>query len=324
MFEKLVERVARLLPEYGKAIGIDGKPLPTYGHKDKDADWGVKTYRGTKKDGPAYETVKKWFGYRLHLVCDVNYELPLAYEVTRASEAESPKLIPMVARIDETHPKVLKRTETMAGDRGYDDGEDKADLYDAYGIKPLIGTRDMYSHTPEGPMRPLDDQTHDTIYYSPTGEVCCKVDPFVPDNEKRYAPMQFMGFEKDRMTLKFRCPAAAYGIECNNRAACQCNFRIRDGAYGRVVRVPLERDRRVFLPIHRHSRGFREGYKKRTAVERVNSRIDNVYGFEHHFIRRLHKMKLRVGLALIVMLATAVAWVEAGNKDNIRSLLTAA
>ena len=67
-----------------------------------------------------------------------------------------------------------------------------------------------------------------------------------------------------------------------------------------------------------------EGYKRRTAIERVNSRIDQVYGFEHHFIRGKKKMRLRLGLGLLVMLGTAVAWVELKKPQNLRSLVKAA
>ncbi len=31
---------------------------------------------------------KKWFGYRLHLIIDATYELPIGYELTKASEGE--------------------------------------------------------------------------------------------------------------------------------------------------------------------------------------------------------------------------------------------
>ena len=31
---------------------------------------------------------KKWFGFRLHLLSDVKYELPIDYEVTKASKSE--------------------------------------------------------------------------------------------------------------------------------------------------------------------------------------------------------------------------------------------
>jgi hypothetical protein len=173
-------------------------------------------------------------------------------------------------------------------------------------------------------MQPLDPQRHDAIYFSPTGDVCCKVDPFEAQPEKAFASMQFMGFEKDRATLKFRCPAAAFGLECHNREACRCAPDVREGAYGRVVRVPLERDRRIFLPLHRPSQGFVKGYAQRTAVERVNARIDQVYGFERHFIRGMKKMRLRLGLALLVMLGTALAWVELKQPQNVRSLVKVA
>ncbi len=60
---------------------------------------------------------------------------------------------------------------------------------------------------------------------------------------------------------------------------------------------------------------------QRTAVERVNSRLDVSFGFERHFIRGLKKMKLRVGLALIVMLSMALGSIKEGRKERIRSLV---
>ena len=53
----------------------------------------------------------------------------------------------------------------------------------------------------------------------------------------------------------------------------------------------------------------------RTSLERVNSRIDNVFGFEKHFIRGLEKMKIKVSLALCVMLAMALGRI----KENLKS-----
>lgn len=155
-----------------------------------------------------------------------------------------------------------------------------------------------------GAMKPLGEKRHDTIFYSPTGEVCCRVDPFEADPAKAFATMQFNGYEHDRGALKYRCSAAAFGLTCRNRAACQCRPRVRDGKYGRIVRVPLALNPRIFMPTPRHTQGFETAYDKRTAIERVNSRIDQVYGFERHFIRGLDNMKLRVGLALSIMLAT--------------------
>lgn len=318
MFEELLGRLGTLLPGLGRDLAIDGKAIGAWSRLDPEASEGFKNYEGEDAQGDPLQKIQRWFGYKLHLIVDAHYELPLAFELSGAKEGESPRLLPLLEGLIEKHPEL--KIATLAADRGYDDGADKAALYDGHGIVPLIDTRDLGG----GRMRPLDEKHHDTIYFSPTGEVACKVDPFEPRPDKAFAPMQFMGFEKDRGTLKFRCPAAAFGLECKNREACRCLPQVREGEYGRVVRVALERERRIFLPLHRHSRGFEKAYKKRTAIERVNARIDQVYGFERHFIRGMKKMRLRLGLAFLAMLGTALAWVVLRKPQNIRSLVRAA
>lgn len=320
MFERLVERISELLPDFGRDLAIDGKAVSAWSKLDPEGSEGFKNYEGEDENGDPLHKIQKWFGYKLHLIVDANYELPVAFELTGAKDGESPRLMPLMEKLEREHPELHARVETLAADRGYDDGSDKAALYDDHGIVPLIDTRDLH----RGRMQPLDEHHHDTIYYGPTGDVCCKVRPFEAEPSRAFAPMQFMGFESQRGTLKFRCPAAAFGLECHNREACHCVPDVRDGEYGRVVRVNLERDRRIFLPLHRHSQGFVKGYKKRTAIERVNSRIDQVYGFERHFIRSKKKMRLRLGLGLLVMLGTAVAWVQMKKPQNVCSLVKAA
>ena len=63
---------------------------------------------------------------------------------------------------------------------------------------------------------------------------------------------------------------------------------------------------------------------KQVPVERVSSRLDVSFGFEQHFIRGQKKMKLRVGLALLVMLAMALGRVKEKQKNNLRSLVQTA
>ncbi|MCB9770815.1 MAG: transposase [Candidatus Omnitrophica bacterium] len=86
-------------------------------------------------------------------------------------------------------------------------------------------------------------------------------------------------------------------------------------------RVPLEEDRRLYTPMARGTYAWQREYKKRTSVERVNSRLDVSFGFERHFIRRKKKIKARMGLALVVMLAMAVGWIESGEPEKMRSLV---
>lgn len=126
--------------------------------------------------------------------------------------------------------------------------------------------------------------------------------------------MAYGWFEKDRKTLKYRCPAAHYGITCPGKCDCPA----KSG-----TRIVLDEDRRIFTPLARSSYKWEREYRHRTAVERVNSRIDVSFGFENHYIRGLKKMQTRVGLALCVMLAMAAGWIGEGKPGNIRSLAKA-
>jgi hypothetical protein len=82
---------------------------------------------------------------------------------------------------------------------------------------------------------------------------------------------------------------------------------------------PLDEDRSVFTPVARSSAKWEKLYDKRTSVERVNSRIDQVYGFEKHFIRGLTKMRLRCSLTLLIMPAMGLGRVERKQGDRLRS-----
>ena len=98
--------------------------------------------------------------------------------------------------------------------------------------------------------------------------------------------MAFQGFEANRGvcgTLKYRCPAAAFGFECAGRDACHRAGGVEPGEYGRIVRIGLDsHDRRIFTPTPWGSPSWRRGYRRRSAMERINSRIDQGFGFETH------------------------------------------
>ena len=335
MLEELVEDLKRELPDLGTRLAVDSKALRSFGRKpseeksrhedgrrDTDADWGTKTYQGVREDGSAWEKVKRWFGYKVHLVVDADYELPLAYTVTRASANDSPQLPKLLLRLDELHPELLERTKHLSGDKAYDCADHHEDLWETYRIKPVIDVRNCWQEQPHQP-RQLFPHRVDTIFYTAEGHVVCRcrdrgASPDVPDPLENYDPMVFQGFEADRGCLKYRCPAAVRGVECTQRDLCNQGHH---SAHGRVVRVPLDYDRRLFTPLARNSKTWTREYKKRTSVERVNSRIDGSFGFERHTIRGRKKMRLRVGLALAVMLALALSAVRAGHHERMRSLV---
>ena len=64
-----------------------------------------------------------------------------------------------------------------------------------------------------------------------------------------------------------------------------------------------------------------EDYNKRTSVERVNSRLDESFGFEKHCIRGMMKMKVKCGIALCIMLAMAVGKIKENQAGKMRSLV---
>ena len=286
---------------------------------------GDEDLRGTDTGGKAWEKVTRWFGYQLHLVVDARHEVPVAYEVRPASASEVTRLVPMVEALARAHPEITRRCRTLAADRGLDAGEVNRALWQEYGIKPVIDTRRLWKDEQREPgydpsreiTRALDRRSTDTVVSTERGVVCC-VCPLTGTQRS----MAFWGFEVGRQSLRYRCPAAAYtGVTCAGRARCEgaaCGYAT---AFGRVVRVPLSTDWRIFTPIPRDSPSWSRLYARRTSVERVNARIDQVFGFERHTIRGLAKMQARLGLTLVVMLALAVAAIHANRPDLMRSLV---
>lgn len=331
MFHELVDELKEKLKDLGVKTAVDSKAIPSFGkpvrdeeklkdedrRRDTDADWGKKTYKGTRKDGTAWEKVNKWFGYKLHLLVDSVYELPLAFQLDVASSSDMTHLTPLVEDVEEHHKEIHDDMDETAADKGYDSDENNATLYDDHHIKPIIDTRKLWKNKK---LETLYPHRYDVFCYDESGKVYCSC-PSERKGEDELRELAFFGFEKDRMSLKYRCPAAAFGFECAGRVECEKLSPIGVGEFGRVVRVPLELNRRIFTPIARHTDKWEKSYHRRTSVERVNSRLDQVLGFEHHTIRGKAKMEMRVTLALVVILAMAVGRIRIGQSDKMRSLI---
>jgi len=331
MLDRLIERLREFLPDLGRRLAVDSKAIASHGkplrqgretdqqdgRRDSDADWGTKTYSGVREDGTAWEKITRWFGYKLHLVVDADYELPLGYLVTKASANDSPHLLPLMESLTARHPELAKQTQYLSADKAYDSEENNRELWDRCEIRPLIDIRATWKEEPDLP-RPLYPDRVDTIFHTEQGKVLCRCRDGAEKERDNYAPMAYEGFEADRMSLKYRCPAKTHGIACSQQDLCNGGDQ---PAHGRIVRVPLDTDRRSFTPLARDSKAWKREYKRRTAVERVNSRIDVSFGFEHHYIRGMKKMTARAGLALLVMLGMAAGWLKEKRPERIRSLV---
>ena len=63
-------------------------------------------FNGTRKDGTTWEKVTKWFGYKLHLLVDSVYEMPLAFSVDLASSSDMTNLKPLIEDLEEHHKMI--------------------------------------------------------------------------------------------------------------------------------------------------------------------------------------------------------------------------
>ena len=303
------------MEDLGASLAIDGKFVQAHarprkekgepdGRRDLDADYGVKTrYRkdGTKEKVPQ-------FGYQVHLVADTLHELPVGYEVTPASVAEQPVAHQLMGRLNQGHPDLVDRCEVLSGDRGYDTRPFIEELWNDYRIKGVIDIRNTWRDEPET-SRLLGDW--DNVAQDWQGRVYC----FCPRTQTQ-REMPPGGFEKDRGTVKYRCPAWQYSrIQCAGKDECQVKS---------CFRVKMAEDPRRFTAIPRGTNRWKDLYARRTAVERINSRLDVSFGFERHYIRGLARMKVRVGMALSIMLAMALGQVRNNKPDRMRSLVGAA
>ncbi len=155
IFFDLVDQLRKLLPDFGGILAVDSKAIKSRsrrtsnrrnidGRGEGDADKGVKTYKGKRKDGSEWKSVKSWFGFKLHLIVDAQYELPIDYRVTRASASDITVAKKMVRDLASSRPVVLENAEFMLGDKAYDDTDLITTLYDVHEIKPVIDIRDQW------------------------------------------------------------------------------------------------------------------------------------------------------------------------------------
>jgi hypothetical protein len=123
--------------------------------------------------------------------------------------------------------------------------------------------------------------------------------------------MAYIGYEPQRGTIKYRCPARHEGWTCPSEAVCNARKE-----YGKTVRVDCTVDLRRFPPIPRATKKFERLYRGRTSVERVNARLKVFWGMDDGNItgsRRFHGM---VGAVMVVHLAFATLLAAAPRREG--------
>ena len=296
MYEEMVEYMYDKLEQFGENLMADGKAIQSYAKKlsktkksgrcaEHDADWCQKTYTISGQNGEKKTKAVKWFGFRLHLIADATYELPVAFEVTKASNSESTETKKLLEQMNKTTPQRLKTCKYFMADKGYD-GVPLITYLEDKGISPIIDIRNCWKD---------GEQTHQyrntSLVYNYKGNV------WYVDENGREIELVYKGYDKSTDSLR-------YGFKPQKQDK-------------RIFRIKCEEDRRIFTPVGRQSHKWRRLYNQRSGIERLNGRLDRDYKFEKHTIRGIEKMKMFLTVTFLVYMGMAKAKIEKGEKKHL-------
>ena len=79
--------------------------------------WGLGEKDLQRAERRLWEKVATWFGYKLHLIVDALYELPLGYNLTKASASDCPRLLPLMEELTKKHHKIVEDGKILAAER---------------------------------------------------------------------------------------------------------------------------------------------------------------------------------------------------------------
>ncbi len=311
IFDTMVQRLGLAVPDLGRDTAGDSTALHARGKGDEAAKAEIaeglpQPSSGKKEyldDEGKVTKIVEWFGYKLHLLVDAKHEVVLAYRVTSANAADCKSLPDLVEQGQANLPE--GRIATLAYDKAADDNESHRLLHKA-GIRPVIQNRRLWKEQTERMLPGHDGRSN--IVYDEAGTVYCYNCTSQPIVRQK---MAYIGYEPQRETIKYRCPARHEGWNCPHDAVCNAGK-----SYGKTVRVDRSIDLRRFPPIPRATKKFERLYDGRTSVERVNARLKIFWGVDDGNIvgaRRFHAM---VGTVLIVHVAFATLLAQAPRREG--------
>jgi hypothetical protein len=316
IFIKQSDRLYEHLPDFGESLALDSKWVWSLanrrscrkapdGRSETDAEWGRKDYSGIHEDGKVWSKIVKCFGFKMHVLVDTTYELPVAFINSGANGSDIVWGKALLEKVEKERPHILKKCRFLMADRAYDDTDFILWLKER-GVGAIIDKRDMWKTETEKPLPGYEDM----FYYNERAEVFC----YAKESGERHM-LRPAGYEESRDALRKKCPVSMYGASCKEKDTC---------TYCKNVRVSLETDPRIFTQVDRQSYKWKRLYAKRTAVERVNSRLDVSFGFETRRVRGMKKMALLTALAFAIMDTLAIGSIIDKKPERMRSLVWAA
>jgi hypothetical protein len=313
IFDHMVQRLGLAVPDLGQhtagdSTGLRGRLDPNESRRAAEVADGLPQASGGRKeyrdDAGKVTKVVEWFGYKLHLLVDAKHEVVLAYHVTDTKAGDNERIEALVEQAQHNLP--TDRVETLAYDKAADDVKVHEMLHD-HDIKPVIENRACWPKDGEQekviggriPLHVVHDEAGTVFCYDTSGSVPIR------------RAMSYAGHEKDRGTLKYRCPAKVEGFTCGSDAKCNAGK-----SYGMTVRVDQEIDLRRFPSIPRATPQFERLYKGRTAVERVNDRMKVFWGLDDGNVVGSRRFCAHVSAVLVIHLACATLLAKAQRQEG--------
>lgn len=277
IFRNLVIKAKELDIIDGEHISIDSTKLDSYeaAKPKKDIiDDGTNPNWGMKRDTNGNNI--RWFGWKLHILCDSKSELPLSLMMTPASSYDGTVAIPLIEQFFENYKDRFK-PKYYAMDSAYDLEYVYKEIINEYKGMPIIAYNPRGSYAPpEG----LDEE-------------------FNPICSGGYK-LTYWG--KDDNYLKFRCPHAT------NKCDCPHGMRwCSDSNYGYTLKINLKENPRHYGYPLRGSKDWQIQYNKRTSSERCNSRLKTYLNVDNIRSKGIKKAKLYVLLNCISLIAGTIA-----------------
>jgi hypothetical protein len=272
LFHELVIKAKELNIIDVDSVAIDSTKLNSYeASKPKKSiiDDGNNPNWGMKKDTNGNNI--KWFGWKLHILCDSKSELPLDILITPAST-----YIPLIEKFLNNYKSVFKPTY-YAMDSGYDFEYIYNDIINKFSGIPII------AYNPRGSYAPPEGLDED---FNP---ICS-------------AGFKLVYWGKDGDYLKFRCPHAL--------GKCNCPFGMNwcsSSNYGYTLKINYKENPRIYSYPLRSSSQWQKQYDKRISVERCNSRLKGYLNVDNIRSKGIKKAKVHALLNCIALIAGTIS-----------------
>ena len=282
VFADLTQQLRLYLPELGQDVAVDSTTVRSHCNpnrrriSDSEASWTAKNSTQAKAGG------KEWkHGFKVHMVADVNYGIPLAHVVTTAKQNDSPMLPAVITAAESLYPWF--RPSAVIADRGYDSMANH-EYIDQKGILPIIHIR-----------RRAHAALFDGIYTEKGVPTCMGG-----------VEMEYIRSDPQKGHL-YRC-RGCHLAKSRRGGVVHCRTEVWEDP---------SRNIRLFGAIRRDGPEWKTMYAKRQGIERVFKGMKESRRLERHCVRGLRQITLHALMSALAFQATVLMRLQAGEVSRM-------